>query len=174
MNKKKLFIAIGFFWFIVIAGFIGIKEYTLKSGTIVMLKTMPVDPRDLFRGDYVILRYEMSNIQLNKINHDAKNYESGSTVYVELEPSDSVVKPVKIYSQLPKDKLSIKGVVKNSSENTISVEYGIESYFVPEGKGRDIERKMGKNVEVQIAIDKVGKAVIKDLFIDKEKLIFSN
>lgn len=172
MNKKKIFIAIGLFWLVVIGGFIGVKEYTLRSGAIVMLKTMPVDPRDLFRGDYVILRYEMSNIQLNKIEHDAKNYESGSMVYIELALEDSVFKPIKIYSQLPKDKLSIKGVVKNSSENFISVEYGIESYFVPEGKGKDIERKMGKNVEVQVAIDKSGAAVIKDLFIDKEKLVF--
>ena len=34
----------------------------LRSGTDVRLKTLPVDPRDLLRGDYVILSYGISSI----------------------------------------------------------------------------------------------------------------
>ena len=32
----------------------------LSSGQEVVLQTVPVDPRDLLRGDYVILRYDIS------------------------------------------------------------------------------------------------------------------
>ena len=34
----------------------------LRSGMEVLLKTAPVDPRDLLRGDYVILSYDISSV----------------------------------------------------------------------------------------------------------------
>ncbi len=57
MNPKKTFYLIVVFWLLIFSGFIAYKEYTLRTGTEVILKTMPVDPRDLFRGDYVTLNY---------------------------------------------------------------------------------------------------------------------
>jgi uncharacterized membrane-anchored protein len=62
MEKKRIFIGIGIFWVLIIGGFIGFKEFTLRTGEEVLLKTLPVDPRDLFRGDYVILRYDVSRV----------------------------------------------------------------------------------------------------------------
>jgi len=53
MNKKTIFILLAVFWLIIIGGFIGFKEYTLRTGQEVVLKTVPIDPRDLFRGDYI-------------------------------------------------------------------------------------------------------------------------
>ena len=35
-----------------------------------------------------------------------------------------------------------------------------------EGKGREIERQRGRNLDVKVAVDKLGNAVIKDLLID--------
>jgi uncharacterized membrane-anchored protein len=34
-------------------GMVGIKQYTLSTGTPIVLKTEPIDPRSLFQGDYV-------------------------------------------------------------------------------------------------------------------------
>jgi uncharacterized membrane-anchored protein len=34
----------------------------LRDGTEVTLQTRPVDPRDLLRGDYVVLRYDISQL----------------------------------------------------------------------------------------------------------------
>ncbi|AIJ53947.1 hypothetical protein C086_00847 [Brucella abortus F6/05-3] len=34
----------------------------LRSGQDIVFQTEPVDPRDLMRGDYVVLGYEISNI----------------------------------------------------------------------------------------------------------------
>ena len=39
----------------------------LQSGTEVVLKTAPIDPRDLLRGDYVILNYEISSVPASTI-----------------------------------------------------------------------------------------------------------
>ena len=55
MSRARPFILIGLLWGAMIIGFITVKEFTLQTGEVVTLKTVPVDPRDLFRGDYVIL-----------------------------------------------------------------------------------------------------------------------
>ena len=39
-------------------------------GQEILLKTAPVDPNDLFRGDYVNLRYDISTIDLTNIVYD--------------------------------------------------------------------------------------------------------
>ena len=36
------------------------QEFLLRRGTVVLLESAPVDPRDLLRGDYVILSYKIS------------------------------------------------------------------------------------------------------------------
>ncbi len=40
---------------------VGMKQYTLSAGTPVLLETRTVDPRSLFRGDYVRLNYRSTH-----------------------------------------------------------------------------------------------------------------
>jgi uncharacterized membrane-anchored protein len=50
--------------------------------------------------------------------------------------------------------------VKDTYSTTLSVEYGIESYFVPENTGKDIEQNI-RDTYVKVALDSFGNAVIK-------------
>ena len=171
--EKKLFILIGIFWLIIIIGFIAIKEFTLQTGKEVLLKTVPVDPRDLFRGDYVILAYEISTIDLNSIWANYTNFKFGDKIYVVLKEEKGYAIPSKIYRDIPKhESLFLKGTVKYVRAKNLTVEYGIESYFVPEGKGKEIERARGKTLDVKVSIDKYGKAVIKSLLMDGQEIRF--
>ena len=45
-----------------LVGMIGVQQYTLNEGTPVLLETEPIDPRSLFRGDFVILNYAISDL----------------------------------------------------------------------------------------------------------------
>ena len=65
----------------------------------------------------------------------------------------------------PDNQLFIKGRVTGyeSEYTNYAIEYGIESYFVPEGEGKDIERARGRNLYTQVSIDKNGNAVITDI-----------
>ena len=55
----------------------------------------------------------------------------------------------------------------------VDVEYGIESYFVPEGRGRYIEREISrKRVKVELSVDKEGYACACKLFIDDKEVKF--
>lgn len=168
--NKKIFILIGIFWLVIILGFIAIKEFTLQSGKEVILKTQPVDPRDLFRGDYVVLRYEISRLDMASLQSDGV-FSIDDKVYVALDIVDGYAVAEGLYKGQPKQGLFIKGTVRQINANTASVEYGIESYFVPEGRGYEIERARGK-LEVKVAIDRYGNSLIKNILIDGKEFTF--
>jgi Uncharacterized membrane-anchored protein len=191
MNQKKILYLTIFFWLLIFSGFIAYKEYTLRTGTEVLLRTIPVDPRDLFRGDYVTLNYEISTLDMEKLPSEESDFYNDETVYLALELKNGYGIPKKIYTTPPEDGLYIKGKVKDviydwetdesgitTEEATIKelrVDYGIESYFVPEGRGMEIEKaqQTGKTeVTAKIIIDKYGNAVIKSLLIDGKEIEF--
>jgi len=166
MKSNKKFLLLGLFWLIIIIVFIVNKEYTLRTGREVLLKTEPVDPRDLFRGDYVILNYEISSLDLSMLSGRADEFMPGDGVYVALDPSIKCASPIGIYKTEPKTGVFVKGTIRNISRNNLSVKYGIENYFVPEGKGREIERLRGDNLVIRASVDRFGTAAIKDLLIN--------
>lgn len=174
MRRNKLFILIGIFWLIIIIGFIVTKEFTLRTGKEVLLKTVPVDPRDLFRGDYVLLRYEISNLHLNNIITDYTDFKIGDKIYVALKKENGYGIVSKISRNTPKNKeLFLKGITKNVRDKSLIVEYGIESYFVPEGKGKEIERiREGKKLDVKVSIDRFGNVAIRSLLTDGKEISF--
>ncbi len=191
MNQKKVLYLTLVFWLLIFSGFIAYKEYTLRTGTEVMLKTLPVDPRDLFRGDYVTLNYEISTLDMKKFHAENSDFYYDEPVYLTLKLENGYGIPKEIYTTPPEDELYIKGKVKDviydwktdessnmTEEGTIKelrVDYGIESYFVPEGRGMGIEKaqRTGKTeVDAKVIIDKYGNAVIKSLLIDGKEIEF--
>lgn len=191
MNQKKVLYLTVVFWLLIFSGFIAYKEYTLRTGTEVMLKTLPVDPRDLFRGDYVTLNYEISTLDMEKFHAENSDFYYDEPVYLILELENGYGVPKKIYTTPPENELYIKGEVNDiiydwetnesgimTEEGTIKelkIDYGIESYFVPEGRGMEIEKaqRTGKTeVDAKVIIDKYGNAVIKSLLIDRKEIDF--
>ena len=160
---------------IILLGFIGYNYYTLNLGQEILLKTIPVDPRDLFRGDYVNLRYEISAIDLGSMIYD-RPFANGEDVFAILAKGDKFWSVTRIghYSQpLQRNEVCIKGKVTSSYENRINVEWGVESYFVPEGKGKDIEQNI-REVSVKVSVDQTCRALIKELYINDEPVSFGN
>ena len=110
MKNKNIFLYIGLFWLIIVVGFIGIKEFTLKTGREIILETVPVDPRDLFRGDYVILSYGISTVSLNKKNNHTRDLKVGDNIYLTLVEKDGYAVSSGIYKKIPdKGEMFIKG-----------------------------------------------------------------
>ncbi|MDD3246344.1 MAG: GDYXXLXY domain-containing protein [Methanosarcina sp.] len=189
MNQKKIFYLTIVFWLMLFSGFILYKEYTLRTGTEVVLKTEPVDPRDLFRGDYVILNYDISTLDLDEVPVEDPYFNHNDRIYLAIELEDGYGVPKKVYRNPPGDELYLKGTVKEliydwgEDEDGIiteephikelRVEYGIESYFVPEGRGIEIESQQWtgeEGVDVKVVVDKYGNAVIKSLLIGGQEV----
>lgn len=179
MNKKSL-IGIALFWFIIVAIFVGYKEYTVQSGTKVLLKTKGYDPNDIFRGEYVKLRYEVNQVSVNLKTSDYENLKDlqkdfgvGDIIYVLLSVDEktnvAVVK--KVVKNKPASGLFLKGEVSSSYHPNLGISYGLDSYFVEEGKGWSLENMLRDpeyNAFTEISIDKFGKAVILDLDFKKK------
>ena len=157
------FFVVGF-WGIVAAqillllAIIGGKEYILNTGTTVVLQTVPVDPRSLLQGDFAILGYKISTLPTSP-----SGWSPGSTVFVTLVDRGEVWEALRYSSRKPSsDEVFIKGTVDNRG----LLDFGIGTYFVPEGTGRIIER--AGDVKVEVSVDSRGKAVIKRILVDGE------
>ena len=147
----------------------------LQNGREIVLPIMPVDPRSLFRGDYVNLSYGVTRIPGDLIPGEVKR---GERLYVTIEKkADETYVPVAVSRDHPggvgPDQLVLRGRAQNFRRTgrfgtgDIFVHYGIESYFVSEGRGLELEAmaRDGKLAAV-IAVDRDGKAAIKGLKID--------
>ncbi|MFH1860881.1 MAG: GDYXXLXY domain-containing protein [bacterium] len=154
------------------------KEMSIRQGVKIIVRTVAVDPRDLFRGDYINLNYEFSRIDLNKIEHDKANFHKGQKVFVRLSKTGEDWQAVQVslnpIKNICPNEVLIKGSIEQyPSTDSINVVYGIESYFVPEGEGKYIEKKIfEKMVSVELSIDKQGDASVCKIFIDKEEVMF--
>ncbi len=154
----------------------------LSRGTEVRLRTVPVDPRDLFRGDYVVFSYPISVVDAGK---DAGPFVSGETVYVSLgRDAGGFARALGVSRTWPAtggDAVVIAGRVTSTSacgrdetgafdcsgeRRRLRIAYGIESYFVPQGEGRAIETTDKARIEVVVAVSSSGEAAIKRLLID--------
>ena len=90
----------------------------------------------------------------------------GDKIYVSLNVDDNKIGLLSdINKNKPDEGIFIEGRVKSVNDNRLTVGYGIESYFVPEGKGKEIERNLDK-IYTRVAIDNFGNAVIKSLVLD--------
>ena len=144
-----------------LSAFAGIREAKLRSGVEVILQTVPVDPRSLLQGDYAILDYEIA--ALPDYLQDPPP-PAGSAVSVFLAESDNGVwQAVDYWAGYPlpgHGGTYIRGEVNAQGR----LDFGIGTYFIPEGTGHLIEN--AADVKVAVSLDADGRAVIKRVIVD--------
>jgi uncharacterized membrane-anchored protein len=135
-------------------------------GSEVKIKTIPIDPRDILYGDYVTLAYEISRLNPTLWKESSGLPKSGDNVYVLLKPTSGGLYAAEgIYAKKPavsSGQVVLKGVVDSSWDESISIEYGLERYYVPEGTGHDLEAKAG-DMTARVKIAPWGQARIMGL-----------
>ena len=216
----------------ILGGMLVAHAYPLWVGKEITLRVVrPIDPRDLFRGEYVILSYDLSRLRLetgeaasqpaeaeskSDVEKDgiaaARPTETGvevlgdwlrkaqegageegeryywrsrletvlrdRTLYVQVEPHDGVYRAESVSDKLVEGKVNLRGRVRSvgdwdwnrrrRKEVTLSLDYGLEAYFVPEGKGREIEDAMRRSHDMRavVAVAPNGQARLKELLIE--------
>jgi uncharacterized membrane-anchored protein len=160
----------------VLAYMVGDRVRLLGAGREITLPIVPVDPRDLFRGEYVRLGYDIGRVPVNLLEGPAPRANDPFYVVIEKQ-ADGAWKPVKVSRAWPKeaspDRVVLKGRAAFASSpwrapsSVQQVRYGIESYFVPEGEGKRLENlAREKRMAALIAVDSGGNAAIKGIIID--------
>jgi uncharacterized membrane-anchored protein len=86
-----------------------------------------------------------------------------TTVYVTLEEQREVWEAVDYTLSRPS---SGQVFIRGSVDNRGLLDFGIGTYFVPEGAGRIIER--ATDVKVRTSVDASGRAVITEVLVDGE------
>ncbi|HRP78452.1 MAG TPA: GDYXXLXY domain-containing protein [Aquamicrobium sp.] len=168
-----------------LASMIAGRAAVLRDGHEVTLAVEPVDPRDLLRGDYVTLAYNISRVPADLFGEmpEESGDEDDRTVYVRLKTDDDgVFQPVAArFGQPPEPapaegEVDVRGMTQprwSARTHSVSVRYGIERFYVPEGEGREIERNLAeRSFRMKVAVAKDGTAQIKS-FHDGETLLYA-
>lgn len=117
----------------------------------VMLRTLPVDPRDYLRGDYIILDYEISRLPEDFSWQPQEN----EVVYVLLREDNGFAEAEGWQPDRPEaGRLFIKGRMRGGR-----IIYDLERYFVPEGWGNPPQP-----ITVEVSLRPDGSAQIKQLY----------
>ncbi|HPG89496.1 MAG TPA: GDYXXLXY domain-containing protein [Hyphomicrobium sp.] len=153
----------------------------IKSGREIALQVIPIDPRDVFRGEYVILGYDISQIPAPIAEDRDDRFARGQTVYVTLQQAaDGAWTAKSVSTNYPSEgaasEVVLKGTVRNrvhrdaAGGTAVAVRYGIESYFVPEGAGKALEQGVrDKKIQALVAVGADGTPALKGLVIGGER-----
>lgn len=133
--------------------------WPLWFGTPVILKTAPVDPRSLFRGNYVRLNYDISSINKN-LTHE--HFKFGEVGYATLKEEEGVFIATGLYREKPSSGVYIRGRI-TSVGNSYRLKYGIEAYFMPKEKALKAEQSLRQGAAAHVYLLGNGKAAIARL-----------
>jgi uncharacterized membrane-anchored protein len=147
-----------------------IVNYTvLIFGQRALLETIPVDPTDFLRGDYVTLDYKISDIT-SFVRQEGESWDydrRGRQAFVSLALDRDGVASVSAISEERPSGLYLIGKAGRSWADSFTCDYGLGVYYVPEGTGKEIEyaiRDGDTKVFADVRIIR-GRGVIKKLEI---------
>lgn len=150
-------------------------------GEEIRLLTVPLDPRDLFYGDYVELSLAIETVDVRLLDDalfervkDADFWKE-TPVYVSLERNANHIYEVKYVSEKKPDGLFIKGELypyifeeqileeESISRQYVRIDYGLNRFYVEEGKGLELE-KLSQRGEIAVTAKVFnGYAVLTDI-----------
>ncbi len=163
------------------------RHTLLKTGREIVMQVVPVDPRDILRGEYVTLGYGISPMRRASLQGGATldGASRGDAVFVTIRPgAESAWTPVAVATSYPKDVATGEAVLKgrvqylwdeasneaSNADANLAVRFGIESYFVPEGSGKPIEEAVrDKKIQAIVVVGSDGTAALKGLVIGGQR-----
>lgn len=162
------------------------REWVLATGEPYLFQTAPVDPRDIFRGDYVRLEYLFSRVPPAQLGQEIleNGLTKGQKVYLSLGRDSNGITQAGLLSATPPSGPYLAGRSlehwpyrryryapheerRTETLRPVSVKYGIEQFYVQQGAGREMEEIRGDRSDYQLpllihaGISRSGEAVIR-------------
>jgi len=151
MRKSKILVYLAVLIpIIILLGMTVLPMMTYFFGEEILLETQPVDPRDIFRGDYVSLRFVINQVDRDlfpKELWDKDTYQKyrHKALYAILKKEGDYYTVERISFEEPNHPFYLDAKVKlytslhDYYREEVFVEYPIDRYFVPENTGKDLE-----------------------------------
>lgn len=152
---------------LLLVGMIGMREVWIARGTRIKLKAITKDPKDLVRGDYAKLHYDMSMFFDDKTEFKG-NPGYNDDIYVSLEKGkDDLCRPLSLSVEKPASGTFIRGRVTAAGVNsrweiTIRRDDGKEIKCLQKWVSREERKAIGKTAAV--CIDGEGNA--RDFYVE--------
>ncbi|MDF5739622.1 MULTISPECIES: GDYXXLXY domain-containing protein [unclassified Nostoc] len=165
--------------------------YTDVAGKTVILQTVPVNPNDVLNGNSLTLDYNISRTAnlsrlpgwqtlVSKGRGSGRRLPEGTNIYVILQEQLSsgrgvprAWRPLRVTSDRPTtlraNQVALKGVYQDSSVN-----YGLETYYIPENQRQQIRNDLQAQrarrgqvppIVVKAKVDPQGKAVPVSMWV---------
>lgn len=182
-NNKAFLLAI-VIPLLILLGMLVQPIHTMLTGERIVLKTVPIDPRDLLYGDYVTLRYEIEEIPValadKKLQSDLKRGYSQSSdwnVYILLEKEATTEDGVGIYDVKQVSYVEpLEGIYLKASAyyfieeetNTFHVDVPLERYYVQEYTGLELEEAAREGEALVYLKVKDGYGIMTDVQVIKK------
>ncbi len=161
-GSTTLFVALVAAQMIGLVAFAIVKQNAVATGTEVVLQAVPVDPRSLLQGDYVVLDYQIARVP----EPFSEQYEPGDDAIVTLEKNGLVWVASRYFAGrgvlLSEGETYIHGIVGSDGR----IDFGIGTYFVPEGTGHIVER--ARDLKVRVSLSGDGDATVTGVIVDGE------
>lgn len=149
-----------------------IPLYTMFNGKEMILQTKPLDPSDLFRGDYVILQYEAEEVPIKFVDEAVvkglQNRWGELEVYVLMEKKDGVHTPIKVTLEKPTKGVFLKGTLNytdkdNNGQEIAFIQYNLDNYYLEDNTGTEWEKASAKGeILAKLKVNN-GYAVLTDI-----------
>lgn len=176
-NKRKMKIIVGLtIPLTILISMIIIPLYTLYFGEEVLLETIPYDPRDLLRGDYVTLNYKINQVPLEKFPDELKDRDSydkykNKKIYAVLKKEGEMYTVDYMTFVKPKDRIFLTAKLRyfysfnevSKVKQIVHVSYNLDKYFVPENTGKELEEMSRKGELVARVKIYNGQAILIDV-----------
>ncbi len=177
MHKRKIGLIIAsIIQVFILVGMLVSANIPLYFGQEIKLKTNPVEPRSMFRGNYVRLDYPFEQYSIQS-GHLLKSYEfrAGEKIYISLVlGEDGIYNHSDISLQPPSSGIYLQGRVDKefftildrfNQSGVVPIKVAnINAFFAPKEKALALEKELSSNgaIAVLMVSDK-GKAILKSV-----------
>ena len=160
--RRRLYVAIVAVHAVFLLAWAGSLEWSRATATTIRLDVVERDPRDLLRGDYVTLAYRISTLPPGAL--PTGSVPPGGRVWVALAPDGetwrvAAAAPTREALALGPGQRLIAGTLGRGGAQVV---YGIERYYVPEGKGTPPRGR----IEAEVALAADGRPHLLRLLVD--------
>lgn len=170
-NKRKLIAILVAVPWLILGGMIFKAYLPIFTGRQYLLPVKARDPRDFFRGNYVSLQYEFSNLPLKTLKHDLraeKKYRFGDTLWLTLRETEGALSATGLYAERKPDAAIVLKVQPASTlemtDTNADLFTGLESFFAPKAEALDWESALREGrVFARVSIDHSGNARLTGL-----------
>jgi uncharacterized membrane-anchored protein len=138
------------------------RRFAEGEGDTILVETMPVDPRDLLRGQYMQLAYTFT--RPGQFDIDMADIPVGAGVWVIVGPNGKFHEPVGAYTRKP-ETLAPDEVALRGRWDGWQVDCGVGRFYVEEGT----PTPTGGPVTVRLRVAENGSVRIEQIYVNGRK-----